>query len=144
MNLSHDVLNEIEIAGLMHDIGKISVSEAVLNKPDRLTESEYEEIKRHPESGYQILKAVDSYSFLAEYALSHHERWDGEGYPRGLKGEEIPMIARIISVADAFEAMTSERPYRKAMSEEEAYAELKRHAGTQFDPAIVEQCLQHC
>ncbi len=144
MNLSHDVLNEIEIAGLMHDIGKISVSEAVLNKPDRLTESDYEEIKRHPESGYQILKSVDSYSFLAEYALSHHERWDGEGYPRGLKGEEIPLIARIISVADAFEAMTSERPYRKAMSEEEAYAELKKHAGTQFDPVIVERWLQHC
>ncbi len=144
MDMGHEALNEIGIAGLMHDIGKIAVSEAVLNKPGRLTDAEYDEIKRHPESGYQILKSVDHYSFLADYALSHHERWDGGGYPRGLKGEEIPLIARIICVADAFAAMTSERPYRKAMSEEEAFKELQRHKGTQFDPAIVDVCLKNC
>jgi len=137
MEFDYDEIKEIELAGLMHDIGKISIKESLLDKPGKLTEAEYSEVKRHPESSYQILKSVDSYSTLAEYALSHHERWDGKGYPRGLKGEEIPIISRIISVADAFEAMTADRTYRKAMDNDIALAELKRGAGTQFDENIV-------
>ncbi len=101
LELDDQLIKEIEIAGLMHDIGKIAISESVLNKEGPLTESEYVEVKKHPESGYQILKSVDAYSSLAEYALSHHEWYDGTGYPKGLKGIEIPLISRIISVADA-------------------------------------------
>jgi diguanylate cyclase (GGDEF)-like protein/PAS domain S-box-containing protein len=135
---NNEDLKELEIAGLMHDIGKIAVNNIILNKKGALTDQEYEEIKKHPEIGYHILKSVDEYSELAEYALSHHERWDGKGYPRGLKGEEIPLFARIITVADSFEAMTADRPYRKGISQEEALKELERCSGTQFDPHIVE------
>jgi len=137
LNLSEDQLKEIELAALMHDIGKIAISNTLLNKPGRLTAGEFEEVKRHPEIGYHILKSVDAYAGFAEHALSHHERWDGTGYPRGIAGEEIPLIARIISVADALEAMTALRPYKKPFSEEEAFLELQRCAGTQFDPSIV-------
>lgn len=138
MDLDHERLQEIEIAGLMHDIGKIAINENLLNKVGALSESEYDAIKKHPEIGYQILKSVDAYTSLAEYVLSHHERWDGNGYPRGLKHEEIPLISRIISIADTYEAMTSDRSYRKAMSAEMALDEIKRHAGKQFDPKLVE------
>lgn len=137
LNLNYETLKEIEVSALMHDIGKIAVREELLNKPCILSESEYNEIKRHAESGYHILKSVDAYSSLADYILSHHERWDGSGYPRELSGEEIPLISRIICVADAFEAMTSDRPYRKRMSEDDAVKELNRCAGKQFDPEIV-------
>lgn len=143
LELDDQLLKEIEIAGLMHDIGKIAISESVLNKEGPLTESEYVEVKKHPESGYQILKSVDAYSSLAEYALSHHEWYDGTGYPKGLKGIEIPLISRIISVADAYEAMISDRAYRRAMSHEDAIEELNRCAGTQFDPEIVEAIVRH-
>lgn len=137
LKLDSELLREIEIAGILHDIGKIVVDSNILNKPDKLSDSEYEVIKRHPEVGYHILKSVDTYSILSEYVLSHHEKWDGTGYPRGLKGREAPLIARIISVADAYDAMTSDRPYREAMSKEEAKEELIRCSGTQFDPDIV-------
>ncbi len=143
LELDDQLIKEIEIAGLMHDIGKIAISESVLNKEGPLTESEYVEVKKHPESGYQILKSVDAYSSLAEYALSHHEWYDGTGYPKGLKGIEIPLISRIISVADAYEAMISDRAYRRAMSHEDAIEELNRCAGTQFDPEIVEAIVRH-
>lgn len=137
-------INELRIAALMHDIGKIGISEVVLNKKASLTEAEYVEVMKHPEIGYQILKSVDAYSNLAEYALSHHEKWDGSGYPKGLSGQEIPLISRIISVADAFEAMTSDRPYRRALTREEAIQELEKHAGRQFDPEVVEAFLRIC
>lgn len=137
MNLDYETLKEIEISALLHDIGKIVINENLLNKPGELTELEYEEIKRHPEGSYQILKSLNEYSSLAEYVLSHHERSDGKGYPRGLAGEKIPLISRIISVAESFEDMTSDRPYRKAMLREEAIDELKKHSGTQFDSNIV-------
>ncbi len=142
MNLDPETVKEIEFAGLMHDIGKITISDDILNKPGKLTENEYNEIKRHPESGYQILRSVDAYTSLAEYVLSHHERFDGKGYPRGLKGENIPFIARIISVADSYEAMTAIRPYKNALSKEEAMKELIRNAGKQFDPEIVDVFVQ--
>ena len=138
MCLNPQVVKEIETAGLVHDIGKIAVREEVLNKPGQLTEEEYDEIKKHSESGYQILKSVDAYSSLAEDVLAHHERFDGHGYPRGLKGEQIPLIGRIICIADAYEAMISDRSYRKGMAHESALAEIIRCSGTQFDPTITQ------
>ena len=137
MNLDNETIREIELTGLMHDIGKIAIDGAILNKPGKLTDFEFDEIKKHPETSYHILKSVDAYSRLAEYVLSHHERWDGNGYPRGIKGEEIPLVSRIITVADSYEAMTALRPYKKALLHQEALSELKRCSNTQFDPEIV-------
>ena len=142
LKLDAQTLKEIEIAGLMHDIGKIVVNEDLLNKTGKLTDAEYEEIKRHTESSYHILKSVDGYTKLADYVLSHHERWDGKGYPRGLTSTEIPFISRIITVADAYEAMVADRPYRNGMSSEDACKELASCAGTQFDPDIVAAFLE--
>lgn len=138
LGLNKEDLDVLELAGLYHDIGKISIPDAIINKPGRLTKDEYEIIKTHTSIGYQILKAADEYSGLAEYALYHHERWDGQGYPRGLKGNEIPLFARIINVADSFEAMTADRPYRKGMSIENALTEINRCIETQFDPNLAE------
>ncbi|MGV8906038.1 MAG: HD domain-containing phosphohydrolase [Acetobacterium sp.] len=138
MHLDYEVIKEIEIAGLLHDIGKIAVSDAILNKPGMLTESEYDEIKKHPEIGYQLLKSVDAYSSIAEYVLAHHERLDGKGYPLGLRVGKIPFIAKIIAVADSFEAMASDRTYRKALGHDEIIKELRKHSGTQFDSEIVD------
>ncbi len=138
LNLSEDEINELETAGMYHDIGKISIPDAILDKPGRLTEEEFTIMKTHCEVGYQILKAADAYSNLAEYALSHHERWDGLGYPHGLKGEDIPLSARIICIADAFEAMTTDRVYRKKITVKEAAQEIKRCSGKQFDPILSE------
>jgi HD-GYP domain-containing protein (c-di-GMP phosphodiesterase class II)/PAS domain-containing protein len=136
MKLHSDDLKELEIAGLFHDIGKISIPDAILDKPDKLTSEEYAIIKTHTENGYHILRAADEYSGLAEHALSHHERWDGTGYPRGLSKTDIPLFSRIISIAEAYEAMTAKRLYQKQMSEEEAIEELIRCSGTQFDPDV--------
>lgn len=144
MKFQPEVVKEIELVGLLHDIGKIAIEENILNKDGVLTDLEYNQIKKHPECGYQIMKSVDAYSKLADYILSHHERWDGKGYPRGLVGDNIPLIARIINVADAYEAMTANRPYRKGMSHEEALVEMKRCAGTQFDPLIVTAFIDYC
>lgn len=138
MNLGKSDISEIKNAALMHDIGKIAIDLDILNKPGTLNIAERKEVERHSEIGYQILRSVNEFTRLAEYVLAHHERWDGTGYPRGLKGEEIPLGARIISVADAYDAMTSERPYRKTLSKKEAIEELKQNAGSQFDPKIVE------
>jgi len=123
---------------LFHVIGKISIPDHILGKPERLTEEEYDLVKAHTETGYQILRAADEYSDLAIHALHHHENWNGKGYPKGLKEHEIPLFSRIISVADAYEAMTSDRPYRKAMSPKSAAAELLKFSGIQFDPQIVD------
>lgn len=136
LGISKEDIDLLELAGMYHDIGKISIPDAILKKPDKLTNEEFEIIKTHTQVGYQILKAADEYSGLAEYALSHHERWDGKGYPRGLKETDIPLFSRIICVVDSFEAMTSDRPYRKGMSIDKAIEELKRCSGTQFDPII--------
>lgn len=137
LGLSSREMNDLKTMGLLHDVGKIAIEEHILNKPSHLTEDEYNEIKKHPEIGYRILSSVNEMSEMAEYVFAHHEYWDGTGYPRGLKELEIPYLARVISVVDAFDAMTSDRAYRQAMSYEKAYAELERCAGQQFDPAIV-------
>lgn len=142
MELDDETLRELEMTGLMHDIGKIAINNDILNKPGKLTEIEYEEIKKHPEISYHILKSADVYTRLAEHVLSHHERWDGKGYPRGISGEEIPLPARIIAVADAYEAMTASRPYKRSFSHDEAIDELKRCAGTQFDPVVIAACIK--
>ncbi len=136
LSVKSDDLKELEIAGLFHDIGKISIPDDILYKPARLTPEEFEIIKTHTENGYHILRAADEYSNLAEYALSHHEHFDGRGYPRGLKGKDIPLFSRIICIADAFEAMTSDRVYRKKMSDQDAVKEIIKYAGTQFDPEL--------
>ena len=137
LGLSEDEIKELKTVGLLHDIGKIAIDENILNKPGKLTDDEWEEIKRHPEIGYRILSTVNDMSEMAEYVLAHHERWDGKGYPKGLKGEEIPLQSRIITIADAYDAMTSERSYRSALPEEVAIEELKKNAGIQFDPELV-------
>jgi diguanylate cyclase (GGDEF)-like protein/PAS domain S-box-containing protein len=137
MNFSQDEINQIRIAGLMHDIGKMGIDENILNKTERLNRHEWKEIMKHPEIGYRILSSSNEFSEIAEYVLKHHERWDGTGYPRGFKGEEISLQSRIIAVADAFDAMTSDRAYRKGLTVEDATNELNKCSGTQFDPDIV-------
>lgn len=138
LDFSKEELDEIKMAGLLHDIGKLSIPNSILNKPGILTKEEWKIMKTHTTIGYDILKSIPEYKHLAIYARSHHERIDGKGYPDGLKGNEIPYIARIISVVDAFEAMTSDRPYRQSLSLEEAIDELILHSGTQLDKDIVE------
>jgi len=122
----------------MHDIGKIVIDSNTLNKASSLSEEEWAEMKRHPEIGYQILRSVDEYASFAFIVLAHHERWDGKGYPLGLKGNEIALESRIIAIADTYDAMTHDRPYRKALTTGEALDEIRRNSGTQFDPQIVE------
>jgi len=136
IGLPEHKIEELKSVGLLHDIGKIALDETVLNKGDRLNAEEWKEIRRHPEIGYRILSTVNEMAEMAEYVLHHHERWDGLGYPRGLKGEEISLAARIIAIADAFDAMTAYRTYRQRLSEAEAAAEIWRCAGSQFDPEI--------
>lgn len=136
-------LDELVIAARLHDIGKIGVNEKILLKPDKLTDEEFEEIKRHPEIGYRIINSSSELGNIAKCVLTHHERWDGKGYPLGLKGLEIPLMARIICIADAYDVMIHDRPYRKSMSHEDAILELKRCAGTQFDPYLVEKFITY-
>jgi HD-GYP domain-containing protein (c-di-GMP phosphodiesterase class II) len=112
------------------------IDEKILNKPKKLNSDDWTEIKRHSEIGYRILSSVNEFSEIADYVLEHQEYWNGKGYPRGLEGEEISIQARIIAVADAFDAMTTNRTYGKALSEEEAMNEIRRCSGTQFDPTI--------
>lgn len=138
MHLVEEQLNELELLSTLHDIGKIGISDGILNKPGKLSSDEWDEMKKHPEMGYRIAMSTPELAPIADYILCHHERWDGTGYPHGLRGEAIPLLSRIIAVADAYDAMTSDRPYRKAMDQESALNELKENAGTQFDPNIVE------
>lgn len=137
IGLSKDDIDELKTISTLRDIGKISINEKIFSKPEKLTEEEWEEVKRHPEIGYRILCTVTSMTKIAEYVLAHHEKWDGSGYPKGLKGEEIPLKSRIVAIADSYNAMLSERSYRKPLTEEAAIKELKVNAGTQFDPKLV-------
>lgn len=137
INLDDDEIKELKTVGLLHDIGKIAIEENILNKNGKLTDEEWQEIKRHPEIGYRILNTVNEMSEIARYVLAHHERWDGRGYPKGLAGEETPLQSRIITIVDSYDAMVSERSYRSALPKEIAVEELKRNAGTQFDSELV-------
>jgi HD-GYP domain-containing protein (c-di-GMP phosphodiesterase class II) len=133
---------DLKHGAMLHDVGKIGVEDAILRKPGPLDENEWAMMRRHPRHGYGMLQDVPFLMGAAELVLSHHERYDGGGYPRGLKGEEIPLGARIFAVADTFDAITSPRPYKPGRSEEEAYREIEAHSGTQFDPRIVATFLQ--
>ena len=137
LGLSHDQMEELSIASSMHDIGKTGIPDSILSKPGALTEEEWQIMKKHPEIGYHILLSSPTMSKIAEYILSHHERWDGKGYPQGLAQEDIPLISRIIAIADTYDVMLSDRPYRNAVSKEEALDEIIRCSGTQFDPTLV-------
>ncbi|MDD4211506.1 MAG: diguanylate cyclase, partial [Clostridia bacterium] len=136
LDLGKEQINEIKLAGLMHDIGKIGVAETILNKTGPLTEIERAEINKHAEIGYRILKASNEFFKIAVYLLEHHERWDGKGYPNKLAGEQISLPARIIAVADAYDAMTSNRFYRNSLTKEQALKEILACSGKQFDPNI--------
>ena len=136
LNLMEKDLGELQLLGMLHDIGKIGIDDKILNKPGKLTEEEWVIMKRHPEIGYRIARASHKLARIADYILTHHERWDGTGYPKGLKGNDIPLLSRILAVADAYDAMTEDRVYRKAMSKEQALEEIRQNAGTQFDPLI--------
>ncbi len=137
LGLSQDITEEIVAAARVHDVGKIGVPDAVLQKPGPLTGEEYGEIQRHPEIGARLTARFPDFGRGTGYILHHHERWDGRGYPMGLKGEQIPLGSRVISVADTFDALTSTRVYRPALTDEIARAELARVAGTQLDPKVV-------
>ncbi len=142
MALPPDSVEGLRLAGLLHDIGKIGVRESVLNKPGRLTDEEFRHMQEHPEIGERVLAPVTDDGEILQLIRNHHERFDGTGYPDHLAGDRIPPGARILAVADSYEAMTSERPYRKAMSAEVALAELERCRGTQFDPQVVDAFLK--
>lgn len=138
IGMSNEMMEALRVAGLLHDLGKIGVPDSILNKIGSLTEEEREAVERHPSVGGAILQRAPQFEQIAPAVLFHHERWDGTGYPEGLANEDIPVSARILAIADSFDAMTSDRPYRKAMTMEEALDELKANAGTQFDPRLVD------
>jgi len=138
LGLSGSHIDELMLLANLHDLGKIGIPEEIVKKPGSLDAEEWEIIKKHPEIGYRIAESIPELGPIAQGILSHHEWWDGSGYPRGLKGTEIPLIARIIAVLDAYDVMTNGRPYKKPIKSRDALEELKRCAGTQFDPQIVE------
>jgi HD-GYP domain-containing protein (c-di-GMP phosphodiesterase class II) len=138
MGLPDMELYKLEISGLFHDIGKIAIQDYILNKTGQLTEQEWNEIMSHPEIGYWILSTSLEMSDIAKYVLYHHERYDGAGYPKGLKEQEIPLLSRIISVVDSYDAMTNHRAYKETLDKEMAIRELVNNKGKQFDPEIVE------
>lgn len=138
LNLDDTTLEEIETAGLLHDIGKIGIPQNILCKPGRLTDEEYEVMKSHPAQAEKMLMGIKRLTVISNWLRTHHERWDGNGYPNRLKGEEIPISGRIIALADTYDAMTSTRSYRKALSHETAIAEIQRCSGSQFDPVLAE------
>ncbi|MGZ7046293.1 MAG: HD-GYP domain-containing protein, partial [Candidatus Aminicenantales bacterium] len=142
MGFSEKEAGDLELSALLHDVGKIAVPESILNKPGKLTDQEFALIKEHPARGESILKPVIELKDIARVVRSHHERYDGLGYPDGLKGREIPLGARIMAVADTYDSITSERPYRKAASHRYAVKEIIRCSGTQFDPEVVEHFLE--
>jgi HD-GYP domain-containing protein (c-di-GMP phosphodiesterase class II) len=137
MNLPERVLQDVERSGLLHDIGKIGVSPMILTKPGKLTDNEFDEVKKHTVLGRFLLKPLGFMPGVLEGIASHHERWDGEGYPRGLRGDNIPIEGRILAVAEAVDSMTTDHPYRGALSLDDAVTELKLQSGKQFDPNVV-------
>lgn len=138
LHLSETEKDTLALLADFHDIGKITISQTILQKPGPLSEEEWKVVRRHPETGFRIAQAIPDLAPLAHLILAHHEWYNGKGYPRGLGGEEIPLLARLVAVCDAFDVMVSGRPYKKALSVDEAIAELRRCSGTQFDPQMVE------
>lgn len=137
LDLPDEMVTKAGMVGIMHDIGKIAIPDNILLKPGKLTESEFEIMKTHSEKGYKLACSIPEIMDISNEILTHHERWDGSGYPLGLKNEEIPILSRIVSIADSFDAMTKDRCYSKAIEVEDAISELKRCSGTQFDPHLV-------
>ena len=131
-------IENLKLLSLLHDIGKTGIPDSILLKPGKLDQKEMSIMKRHCEIGFRIASTLHELLPIADGILSHHERWDGTGYPRGLKAKEIPLLSRIVSVLDTYDAMTNNRPYRKALSVQEAIDEIRRCSGTQFDPYIVD------
>jgi HD-GYP domain-containing protein (c-di-GMP phosphodiesterase class II) len=138
MGLDPEETERLRIAALLHDVGKIGIIEALLEKPARLSDEEFPPMRLHPEKGVEILSPIKKLRDILPGILHHHERFDGSGYPGGLKGGQIPLFARIIAVADAYDAIVSTRPYRQGTPPSEALAELNRCAGSQFDPEVVQ------
>lgn len=137
LGLDENSLSDLEVAALLHDIGKIGIPDAILHKPARLADDEYALMKKHPEYGWAVMRNVPGMERASLMILHHHESYDGQGYPAGLKGDEIPIGSRIVSVIDAFDAMVSSRPYRAGMPYAEAERRLLAASGTQFDPGVV-------
>jgi HD-GYP domain-containing protein (c-di-GMP phosphodiesterase class II) len=140
LGLPPDCVERIHAAGVLHDLGKLAIADAILHKPGALDDDEWTEIMRHPDIGARILEIAGA-GDIAEWVRAHHERVDGRGYPNGISGQQIPLEARILAVADAYEAMIADRPYRAGMPAVDACEELVRCSGTQFDPAVVEAFL---
>jgi len=141
LGVDEKMKREIGFGALLHDVGKIAVPDQILLKPDTLTEVEWREMRKHPEAGYQIVKRIGFLKEAAEIIYAHHEKFDGGGYPRGLKGDSIPLGARMFMVADVYDALTSARLYHSAVTHEEAVAEIKRLRGSHFDPSVVDTFL---
>ncbi|HWP97437.1 MAG TPA: PAS domain S-box protein [Syntrophomonadaceae bacterium] len=142
IDLHDSELDNVKLLAVLHDIGKIAIPNTILDKPEKLSLAEWESIKKHPEIGYRIALSSPEMAPIAEAILHHHERWDGTGYPLGLKGEEIPLICRIIAIVDTYDVMLNGRPYQKAVSRAEAWMEIKRCAGSQFDPDLVRKAIE--
>ncbi len=141
LGVPESFLPDLEMGALLHDIGKVGVPDSILNKPGRLTEEEYARVKLHTEYGWTVLRNLPGFERTSLFVLHHHEHFDGTGYPAGLKGSEIPIGARIVSVIDAFDAMVSSRPYRRGLPFEEAARRLREASSTQFDPSVVQTFL---
>ena len=140
--LNDDQVRTIYAAGLLHDIGKISIPENILNKTGKLEDGEYRVMKDHVNNSIEMIRHLPEMDYLIPAVLGHHERWDGKGYPRGIAGEEIPVSARCLAIADVFDAMTTDRPYRRGLPLEYALEEIRKGAGTQFDPSLAKTFIQ--
>ncbi|MGM0760815.1 MAG: HD-GYP domain-containing protein [Thermodesulfobacteriota bacterium] len=142
LDFAQDLVNDISLLARFHDLGKVGIPDHILFKPGPLTEEEWQQMRQHCEIGHRIASTVPDLEPIADYILKHHEYWDGSGYPLGLQHEDIPLVCRILAIVDAYDVMSSGRPYRQALTREEAISELRRFAGTQFDPELVEQFIQ--
>jgi len=142
LGLSNYELNRLALLSTLHDIGKTTIPEEILKKPGKLTKKEWEIIKKHPESGYRIANSSQEFSLVSEAIYAHHEQWSGKGYPRQIAGEEIPYLARIIAIIDAYDVMTNERSYKKAISKNQALVEIRNCSGSQFDPILATKFIE--
>ncbi|MBD0373967.1 MAG: HD-GYP domain-containing protein, partial [Pyrinomonadaceae bacterium] len=144
LGLSDDEVEKIRISALLHDVGKIGIDDNILKKPSALTDEEYEIMKKHPQKGYKIMSQIPAMKEFLPGMYMHHEMINGQGYPQGLKGDEIPLMARIVSVADTFDAMTTDRPYQRAMKFEDAVERVKSFVGTRYDEQVVAALVAAC